>query len=329
MANFYVADQNKVAFLYESGTYATTSGTGQWWGLIQSHEIDENQGVISNRFAGTASRNVGQFIDGPTEYTGTITMYPQNWTPLFFALGKVTDAGSPTPYTHVISEMNSNEVDTYNTGTFPSFTTEDSQSTWVEGSGANFIRTVKGCTVDSVTLTLTEGEPVSLEVSYIAQSVTFSSGATTTVTESALRPFMASDFSLYWPSGTKVNSPTEISWTINNNLNPPQYVDGSRNIAQPIPENRDHELSITMHADRTWSKPFYDQYFLGGSTFNLLLAGTVTAGSRDISITYSGCKLTDMSAPTSNEGVNEWTLTIAPETASISINDDVFKYGAW
>jgi len=331
MADIFVADQNKIALLMESGTYATANGTGIWPGLVQSHEVDENMNVIKSRFAGTASRNVAQFIDGPTDFTGTLTVFPQNWRMLWLAMGAVADSGSSSPYIHTITETDSNDIDVYNGGTFPSFTIEDSQSTWVAGSGMNFVRTINGCTADSMTLTASEGEPISFEIGYTAQDVTYSSGATTAITEDTKRPYMSSDVCVYLPSGTKMSHISEFSLTVNNNLEAPHYVDcgNGRTIAQPIPTNRDYEVSITTHGDRTWTKSLYDQYFLGGSTFNMLVTSTISTGSRDLLITCSGCKLTDMSAPTTNEGVNEWSLTIEPEKVSIVANDEVEKYAPW
>lgn len=320
----YNADQNQVVFFYESGTYGSASGGAFWPGLVQSNEIDENVGVIELRNTGTASRNVNQFVDGPTEYRGTLTTYPQDWRLLLFALGDHTDAGSPSPYTHTLSEANSNNVDPFNGLVMPTFQVEDAQRSTVAGS--HFLRTVKGCMVDSVTFTATEGEPVQLEVEFVGQSVTYASGAATSVTAVTTRPFMWRDSIVHIPSGTTLGTAKEVSVVLNNNLEVPHYVTGSRDIGIPIPGNRDYEVSITLNADTVLNKALYDQYFLGGSTFNMIVASNLSTGSRTIAWTFSGCKMVDMEAATGNEGVNEQTLTIHPQTSSVFIDDDSNQY---
>ena len=47
--------------------------------------------------------------------------------------------------------------------------------------------------IDSMGITWSQGEPVSCEVGYMAQSDTFTSGAVTAVTPSTTRPFMFSN----------------------------------------------------------------------------------------------------------------------------------------
>src|SRR3990167_9832147 len=123
----YVSDQNKVVFISESGLYANTSGVGQWPGFVQEHDVGENMGVISVRFLGNAGRNVGQWVDGPQDYEGTLTLYPQDFRFLGFALGSIVDSGSPSPYIHTASETNNNQPNAYTSGVtnpFLSFTLE-------------------------------------------------------------------------------------------------------------------------------------------------------------------------------------------------------------
>ena len=231
------ADNNQVVLLFNSGTYATASGAGQWPGLVQSHEIDEDMGVIETRFTGNSDRNVGQFIDGPTVFAGTLTTQPQEWQLLKYTLGKNVDAGSPSPYTHTITEVNNENVDTEIGEAFPSFTLEDSHADWIAASGVNFVRTVKGCMIDSLTLSLAEGEIVSLEANYIANDVTYASGAVTAVTADTAVPFKWQHFVVHIPSGTVINQIKEATITVNNNLEAPHYVNGSRAAGVPIPGN--------------------------------------------------------------------------------------------
>jgi len=57
----FLADQNQLAFFYESGTYAdqsyVTAGSREWIGLVQDHTPDEGAGVVSIRYQGSTDRN--------------------------------------------------------------------------------------------------------------------------------------------------------------------------------------------------------------------------------------------------------------------------------
>jgi len=327
----YVSDQNQVAFIYESGTYASVSGNGFWPGLVQSHDIDESMGVINLRYIGAGDRNVDQFVDGPEDYTGTLSLHPQNWRFLAFALGSCVDGGSPSPYTHVISETNSDNGNAFTSGVanpFMSFTLEDGHQ-FDATNGLNFVRTINGCVVNSLTISATQGEAATMEVNYIGQALSFGSEAVTSITEDTARPFLWKDFQLQIPSGTVYCEMTDFSWSINNNLEAPHYICGSRVIGAPIPLNRDYELTATFHGTSEHTKTLYDQYFTGGSTFNAMLQGIASTGSREIYVIMSGCKMTDMSAPSPVEGVNTQSITINPATCVVHVNDLTELYNPW
>lgn len=325
----YGADQNAVGFFYESGTYGNTSGALQWIGLIQSHDIDENMNRTPIRYAGTATRNVDMFVDVQTDVTGNFTYYPQDFKFLMFALGSIVDAGSPSPYTHTISEINSNSIGPFTSGTrtpFISFGLEDSKTSTT--AGLNFLRTVKGGCVDNFELTWSEGGIMEASVDYVAQSVTFSSGAATALTEDTSAPFVAANVKLHVPSGT-IYPTTDGAFRIANNLNPRHYSNGSMVISVVRPENRDYGLDVTMDMESSEAKIMYDQYFKGGSAFNAMLEVTVSTGSRDAFITLSGCKILSMDIPSPVEGVQPYSLTVQPESASGFVNDLNIRYGAW
>ena len=327
---YLVADQNKLCHFYESGTYANTSGAGQWIGKVIDHTLDENLNITENRYLSTSTRNVDEFLDGVKHYEGTITYRPQDFKMWTFALGSVVDGGSPSPYTHVISETNSNVGNAFTSGTFcpfVSFALEDAQVQCA--TGANLIRTIKGCTVDSLSLKATMGEPVESELSYMAQSVLKSSGAATAVTDSGLRPFMFNDVTFQFASGTNAPGVTEINFSIKNNLKREDFLNGTQVSFGFVPLNRDYDLSLVIEGEGVNTQTLYDQYFIGGSTFNGLLCFNASTGSRDAYFSLSGCRIIDMEAPTANEGVNPQTITIKPKSCSISVNDLTQKFGAW
>jgi hypothetical protein len=327
---YLVADQNKLCHFFESGLYANTSGAGQWIGKVLEHSLDENLNITENRYLSTSTRNVDEFLNGVKHFEGNITYRPQDFKMWMFALGSNVDGGSPSPYTHVISETNSNVGNAFTSGTFCPFIAFGLEDAQVQCStGNNFVRTVKGCTVDSLSLKATQGEPVESELSYMAQSVDFSSGAATAVTDSGLRPFMFNDVTFQFASGTTAPGVTEINFSIKNNLKREDFLNGSTVSFGFVPLNRDYELSLVVEGEGVNTKSLYDQYFIGGSTFNGLLCVNVSAGSRDAYFSLSGCRIMDMEAPTANEGVNQQTITIKPKSCSISVNDFTMKYGAW
>jgi len=326
----YIGDANVVSFFYESGTYASTSGNAQWIGEVQNHTPDENMNVQAVRYVGGGDRNVNQFVDGPADYTGTFTYYPQDWKFFMFALGSNVDGGSPSPYSHTISETNSTDGNAFTSGTtnpFISFTLEDAHQ--FNPTGLNFIRTIKGCIVDTLTISASQGDFVNVTVDYRAQDVTYSSGAATSVTAATTRPFMWRDVQLQIPSGTNLDELRDFSLSIAQNLDAPHYLNGSRVISTPVPLNRDHELTITIDSTSEWNKTLYDQYFMGGSTFNAMLIIDASTGSRDAFVTMSGCKIIDMESPTAMEGIDEQTITIRPQSVSALVNDTIEKYNPW
>jgi len=320
----FLADQNQLAFTYESGTYANSSGTRQWIGLVQDHTPDEGAGVVQIRYQGSTNRNVDAFADGPLDYTGTFTYYPQDWKFLGFAIGSTSDTA--TAGSHVITESNSDDANyAVNTQSLSSFGLEDSKKTPTAGS--NFIRTFKGCLVDSYDITLSEGELVSCEVGYRAQSVDFSSGTVTAVTPTTTAPYTWSNVSVHLPSGTALTNCTEFNLSINNNIEARFPLNGSRTIEEGIPLNRDYEVSATFIMDATNAKPLYDQYYIGGSSFNSMIKMEAAAGSAYVIM--SGCKITEMEIPSPVEGLHEQTCTIVPKTISASIHDTTLDYNAW
>ena len=336
MARF-ISDSNAVSMRWESGLYATASGDRLWIGLVQNSSIDESTGVLPIRYVGTSTRNVDLFVDGPKDVTGAFSYYPQNWRMFVAALGSNIDSGSPTPYAHVISELNSNAASPYISGAlnpFTSFTIEDSKRTGTDG--LHFVRTVNGAVVNTITLNGTQGEPLTVDVDYVGQEVTFTSGAPTLATEITTRPYMWRDVRLHIPSGTVIAELKDFSLSINNNLEPPHYLNGSQVIAPPIPLNRDYEFTATLDSTSENTKTFWESYFVGGSslnvgggsTFNMMLevSAQIGAGSREAFFIMSGCKMMDMELPTPQEGVNETSLTIQPRNMVINVNDDVFIY---
>jgi hypothetical protein len=323
----YMGDQNTVGFFYASGTYANPTGTTlQSFGLVQSHGPDETVNISNVRYTGTSDRNVGQFVTTTKDYGGTVSYYPQDFKCLFFALGSTVDT-SGTTSTHVISETNSDDGNK-NTGAnqFVDFSIEDTHS--ISGAADNWKRRYDGCVVDSWSIAGNEGDILSCDLSYRAQSVTATSGNASTYTAASTRPFVFSDCLFHLPSGTVYNEMVSFTFNVNNNLLTRHYGNGSQVIAQPRPQNRDYSLDITLDEDSARRKTLYETYFQGGSTFNCMLEINAASNSQGF-IIMSGCRLSSDSVPTPNEGVVSETITILPQTVTVNSSDVVPKFTAW
>jgi hypothetical protein len=318
----YIGDSNQLNFQFESGTYAVASGTRQWIGLVQDHSATEGAGVEPIRFQGNFSRNIGLFTNGKLEYEGTFTYYPQDWKFLAFAIGSAQVLTGSV----LIRESDSDDANyAVPAQSLSSFTLEDAKKT--AATGSNFIRTFKGCMIDSLKLTMAEGEIASCEVGYKAQNVVYSSGTVTTVTARTTKPYMWSDINVQLPSGTKLTNATEFSLTINNNLESRFPLNGSRTIETVIPLNRDYEVAATFLMDSDNASTLYNTYYIQGNAFNSMVEIKATAGSAYIIM--SGCRITDMSVPSPVEGLTEQTCTIMPTNVYVNVYDAIGSYNAW
>ncbi len=326
----YLADQNRTCFQYESGTYALLSGTRQWIGLVQTHDVDSNVNVIPIRYQGSTDRNVDDFEDGQKEWAGTITYFPQDWKMMGFAIGSIQDeTGS-----HLFYETNTDDrARPQSPGGYPgalsTITIEDSKNIGVAGS--NFVRTIIGAMIDTYQINFTQGEIVSAEMGYIAQDSTLSSGAVVALAPTFTKPFMFNDVTLSIPSGTAtpMENLKEGTFSINNNLERGFYLNGSRTIKELMPMNRDYEVTATCDLDDINAQTFYDDYFIAGSEFNAALmiygiAGSNSPGS--LGIAMSGCKMTDMTVPSPLEGVQEHSFTFVPSHILATAYDDIASY---
>lgn len=328
MTNYYTGDLSQAAIFFgyycwfrigeKSGTYGTKSGTGIWPGKVQNVSIDENINLIPLRELGGATRNIDQFVKGPRDFTLSMSLHPQDFRMLGFALGSIVSAGSPSPYLHTLKEVDGQIR-------MPSMQVEVAQVSNIAGS--NFIRTATGVVVNSLTITATEGEIVTFDVDMIAQNVAFSSGAVSAITANTDRPFVWSDCLVAIPSGTTIPNLNSTTVNVTNNFRAPHHLNGSEVIDQPIPQSRDYEITLELDGNNSNTKTMYDQYFLGGSSFNMITRYVASAGSRDAALTFSGCRIMDMDVPTTNENVQTQTITIKPTSCIATVDDTIEVYG--
>lgn len=315
----YIHDQNKVAFTHDSGTYATSSGAGIWPGQVIENSIDDSENKIEGRFLGASTRSFSTMDQGPRDVTGTLTMNPQNMMIPFIAIGSVTDGASGTNVLHEATQVNTDvQQNAFTSGTLcppRSFTLEDSKQS--PGTGKNFVRTINGTVVNSVTVTATQGEKVSVELNYVGQTLGFSSGVTTSITEDTTTPYLWSSTSVQ-VAGSDIQTTTEASLEINQNINPPHYLNGSRDISTPFPGNRENTFNLTIDLESTDGKMLYEDLYKNNAEFNCIfdMNQDSTAGSQHVVYTMSGARINTMENPSANEGATESTVEILCEDVS-------------
>ncbi len=351
----YGADQNKVIGIYESGAYATPTysgtlmwaGSAFWLGQVTDHSINDAEGLIENRYMGTANRAFASFDQGPQDVTGTLTFHPVDMRLPFWAIGSIIETSGATATTcvHNASEIDSDVCQNFFTsGTGQDmnvpmcFSIEDSKQ--APGANRNFIRNVAGCVLDTVTITARQGEKVTIDGDYIAQSLTYTpSGATTTITDSGTTPYMWSDCTLTL-AGSPMDTAKEFSLAIAKNMIVNHYIGSSalgrfqgRLIAPPVEGNRDYTLSVTMDLPSDDAFWIYDTMYKGGSTFNatwdLDSDAVGQVGSRHSIFYMSGCQILSMDNPSTIEGLNETTLEIKPKNVTGSAWDTISNYNPW
>ena len=335
----YINDTNKVVFLHESGTYAVTSGPAHWPGQVLSHEIDEAENKIENRFIWAVTRNYDNFQLGPKDVTGTLSLRPQDMRYAFYAIGSVNTGSVSAAMTHVATEVSTaGRLSAFTSGVYNtpfSFTLEDSKQ--APGANNNFIRTVNGVIPNTVTITANQGEIVTLDMDYIAQAINYGNGATTSMTEvGSNRPYLFSDVTLTM-AGSVIDSAKNVTFEINNNLVGPHYLNGSRSIQAPFYGNKDYTLTVTadMTNDISW---LYSQYYRAGSTFNATFdlnadlpiangnQGPIAIGSQHSIFVLSGCVITSFSLPSEDEGIGEAEIEIRPKSVSATEYQKTFLF---
>lgn len=324
----YLGDQNSLCFFFEPDTYAVGSnvGTGQWIGLVQENSISESINVIPVRYQGAMTRDVSSFEDGQYEYTGNFSYFPQDWKFLGFALGSICDSTG----THTITANDSNDlIYAGSSASLTTFTLEDSKTL---STGSNFNRVIKGCMIDTYTIDWAQGEITSCSVDYIAQAGSFTSGARTSVTASTSKPHMYNNMTMVISGASipvalgSLSNVKDASLSISNNLEPGEYLNGSRVPKEILPINRDIELSSTLHLDSINATYFYNNCYIGGSEFVVGIQSLSSAGS--LFITLSGCKMMEMEVPSPLEGVHEQSMTINVKNISAIANDGITLYNA-
>lgn len=317
----YIHDQNKVTFQHESGTYANPSGTaGIWIGQVTEHSIDDSEGKIEGRFLGASTRSFSTMDQGPRDVTGTLTYNPQNMMIPAIAIGSVTVTSGTDAYQIDATQVNTDVAQSaFTSGTLcppRSFTLEDSKQ--AVGTGQNFVRTVNGVIPNTTTITATQGEKVNVSVDYVGQTLTFSSGTTTSLTEDTITPYLWSSVTVQ-VAGSEIQTCKEAVLEINQNIEPPHYLNGSRDISTPFPGNRENTFNLTIDLESTDGKMLYEDIYKANANVNCTFdMNQDSTGSQHTTYTLSGARITSMENPSANEGVTESTVEIKCEDVTMT-----------
>lgn len=168
---------------------------------------------------------------------------------------------------------------------------------------------------NTVTITATQGEKVTTSVDYVGQTLVVTSGTTTSVTQDTIKPYLWSSTSLTI-AGSNIDTTKEVTLEINQNLESPHYLNGSRDISVPFPQNRDNTLSVTLDLDGNDADFLYNDLFKSNTSFNATLdfnQDVTATGSQHAIFSMSGCRIISMENPSTNEGVTESTIEIRPK----------------
>lgn len=272
-------------------TYGSAATPDKDLGAVQSISPGEKNNLIKVRTLG-GSRDYKTVIPGKFEISGSMEYLLQGGDFFRQAWGEDTglnatvDSGpkvltcgaAGTTYRHVMGSAASPGVND-----FPSFTLEFADDEDDGGADTNNLkRTYVGCRVNTLGISGTIDEPVSVSVDWMAKRVIVSSADATSITEYVDDPFVFYDGFVYLTSAdinsetTQANLKTSaltqvmnFDLSLNNNLEAGWYIagttsatDSARSAKYIIPKGRDYDLKIGMHYK---NKDMY-QRFLGAAT---------------------------------------------------------------
>jgi hypothetical protein len=242
LTEFFLGKRARHGYAVEAayGT-ANPATTYSWMGIIQSISPTSKSELFQiNAMDDTDSRNVSEYIETLRTYTGSVEFLVQHCRPLLLGYGTDTLTGSD-PYVHTFIEGNELKSFTFNFGY--QHTTDHAID-------------YTGCVVNRMDIGCSKGEFMKCTFDFVAQKGVdhaFRSYQTgdackeyPTVGAGAIRPFMYSD------AEVEINgvsySPETIRMTINNNLlsEPVLNTTNTQRIAEPIPQLREYEASMTL-----------------------------------------------------------------------------------
>jgi len=360
---------NQSLYFGNETSYGSTAAVDQAFGLVQSVNPTETNNFIKIRTMG-GTRDYSNIVPGKFEVSGSMDFYLQGGNFVRMAMGEDTGTTSGTldggprvhsgaSYVHVMGSATSPAADC-----FPSFTMEfadDENGACVGTDGAyNLNRKYTGCRVNSLSISASVDEPVSVSCDWIAQNVTVSTAAATSVTDDTRDPYVFYQGAVYASSATpeydeaigataRIAEVNSFDLSISNNLEPIWYISGTtgahqtlRGLKNLVVKGRDFDSNLNLHfADKT----MYER-FLGatGATepqntltkyqivFDFVRSGTIggTKAATDdyMRVVLRNCAFNDINITGSPEDIVSQTISVFPEAAKFYFVDSDSNYKA-
>ena len=343
--------------------YGSAVTVNQAIGLVQSVNPTETNNLIKIRTMG-GTRDFSNIVPGKFEVSGSIDYNLQGAAFLRMAMGEDTastatiDSGprihTGASYLHVMGSAASPAADC-----FPSFTLEFADSAGLgclgtSGYANNLKRTYNGCRVNSLTVSGSVDEPLSVSADWIAQSVTVSTAEATSVSDSTTDPYVFYQGQVYATSaavtgytakssGDEIAEVNSFDFSVNNNLEAVWYISGTTNSTQNIrglkkllAKARDYDASLNLHFA---NKTMY-QRFLGSNSatspaatlssytivLDFLRSGAIGSTPKLVTDDYirivmADCKFNDINITGAPEDIVSQNIGVFVESAKIYVVD--------
>lgn len=281
---------NTVVFGTET-EYGVKANTFGWADIIDSFEPEENNNTDKRMSVGV--RAPFMLRQGQNEVDASYSGVIQTGKILAYGLGDVTTAGDDTTgYTHTIKPVKAGME-------LPSFTAQNNNAL------LNYVRNYIGGKVDSVTVTASSEDAVTIEGDFMFQYVETEKGGT----PAAVVPDFSNYF-MFYEGSVKVNNNsvadvTEFEIELSNNLDRRFTLNG-RNKPQRIEEgNLEITASLTMDFTRT---DLYEMFLSGDNVSLELKLVDSTNPARIVTFTLEGGQFDTNSLPVSAEDLQEQEL---------------------
>lgn len=186
----------------KESAFGTPATSFKWAGIVESFEPEESKNVDQRRSVGV--RAPLMLREGASEVDGSIAVALQNARLMAFALGKVATTGTASPYTHTITPIGRGEE-------LPSLTVQN------HNGAHNFTRNYVGGKVDSMTITASAEEAVTMEAEMLFSHVVTSGVTPATVTAELDNYFMFYEGSVEI-NNAQVANVTEFELEVSNGL---------------------------------------------------------------------------------------------------------------
>ena len=353
--------------------YGSAAQINQPIGLVQSVNPTESNDLFKIRTMG-GTRDFNNIVPGKFEVTGSMEFFLQHGSPLRMAIGEDSGTtsgqvdggprvyateGGTTAYMHVMGSAASPA-----SLCFPSMTLEfadDKIGDCLGTSGAyNLNRKYTGVRVNSMTVSASVDEPLSVSMDWQAQNVTISTAAATSVGDLTVDPYVFYQGAVYATSA-EVSGTTTISkddaiaavnsfdFTINNNLEPVWYIGGTtaphetlRGLKHLLPKGREYDASLNLHFE---NKKMYEMFLgaVGAKSSQVVLGdyqivmdfvrngpiGAAASVNHDfMRIVLRNCKFEDINITGSPEDIVSQTISVFVRAAKVYFVDKDSNYRA-